>query len=79
MLHNAPCLAMDVVHGLHGVPALVVNGCRGTSSTTEGGGATGATGAIGASVSDNKQAFCLGTTGATNGAAEEEATDGATD
>ena len=76
MLHNSPRLAMEVVHGLHGVPALVVNGCRGTSSTTEGGGATGASGA---SVSDNKQPFCLGTTGATDGAAEEEATDGATD
>ena len=38
-MHTLPRLAIDFVHGLHGVPALVVNGWGGwTPSTTEGGG-----------------------------------------
>ena len=41
MVHNSPRLAIEVVHGLHGVPALVLNGRSGDGarSTTGGGGA----------------------------------------
>ena len=41
MVHNSPRLAIEVLHGLHGDPALVLNGRSGDGArSTTGGGAT---------------------------------------